>query len=340
MYFKNVDFSELKVLLFDGNKSITVVTHINPDGDAIGSALALSNLFVNMGHHANVIVPNNFPSFLRWMKNAEKIVVASKSPDKTSQLIKDAEILFAVDFNDISRIIEFNDAWNKSRGYKVLIDHHPNPKILTNLILSVTEVSSASELVYQFIQTIGAVEYVDKDVATCIYTGIMADTGCFSFNSSFTSTFNTVADLIDKGIDKDKIYDLVYDNYSFDRMRLLGYCLNNKLTHLPEKGAAYITITQKELKDHNFKIGDTEGFVNMPLSIKGINISALFIEKKNMIKVSIRSKGAIPVNKMAEEHFNGGGHVNAAGGESYESLDETVDKFVNLLSNQNYNVTD
>ncbi|MGD2034837.1 MAG: DHHA1 domain-containing protein [Bacteroidales bacterium] len=174
-------------------------------------------------------------------------------------------------------------------------------------------------------------KYIDTDIAECIYCGIMTDTGCFSFNSSGTGTFVAIAELLGYEIDKDKVYDLVYDNFSFNRMKLMGYCLDKKMVYLEEYNTAYIYLSQKELKEYNFKVGDSEGFVNLPLSIKGVVFSALFIEKKDMVKISLRSKGNFEVNKIASEYFYGGGHRNASGGESYESLENTVDKFVNLL---------
>ena len=284
-----------------------------------------------MGHTVDVFVPNKVPDFLKWMKNCDKIHIASREVEKAQEIITNATIIFAVDFNDISRIDTFSDLIKKSNAYKVLIDHHPDPDPLADLIISQTSVSSTAELVYYLLRELNLSNLIDKDISECIYCGIMTDTGCFSFNSSRTETFHTVAELLNYNINKDKIYDLVYDNFSYSRMKLMGYCLDKKMVYLKEHKTAYISLSQKELREYNFRIGDSEGFVNMPLSIKGVILSALFIEKKDMVKISLRSKGNFAVNKIAAEYFHGGGHENASGGESYESLEKTVDKFVNLL---------
>ncbi len=327
------NITKIRDLLFQGNQKIVIITHRNPDGDAIGSSLALYNLFIQMGHQANVFVPNKIPDFLKWMKNCDKFHISADQQQKTSELIAGASIVFAIDFNDLNRIDPFSEFIRLSKAYKVLIDHHPDPDSLADLIISQTVVSSTAELVYSFIKHLGLSKYMDKDIAECIYAGIMTDTGCFSFNSSRTDTFYTVAELLDYKINKDRIYDHVYDNFSYDRMKLMGYCLDKKMVYLKEFNTAYISLSQKELKEYNFKIGDSEGFVNLPLSIHGVVLSALFVEKKNMVKISLRSKGKFAVNKIASEYFHGGGHEKASGGESYESLEKTVEKFVNLLSN-------
>ncbi len=331
MYYKNIDLSVIRKLLNEGKQYILILSHRNPDGDAIGASLALYNLFQKMGHRIEIIIPNGFPSFLKWMKNADKIIIYSKNSEIAAKILTEANIVFALDFNDLSRIREFDKKIKVSDAYKVLIDHHPYPQQFADLTISDSKSSSTAELVYDFISDLELISLLDKDIATCLYTGIMTDTGCFSFNSSQPDTFNIVASLLTCGIDKDYIYDRVYDNFSYDRMRLMGYCLNKKMEYLPEYKTAYITLTQQELRDYNFRIGDAEGFVNLPLSIIGIHFSVLFIEKKDMVKVSFRSKGNFEVNKIASEHFYGGGHKNASGGESYESMQKTVDKFIKLL---------
>lgn len=332
MYQINTDFSKIKKLIAEGKQKIVILSHRNPDGDAIGASLALYNLFLKMGHGVEVIIPNSIPSFLTWMKNAEAIHIYEKEPQVSDNILTQATLVFALDFNDLGRIREFNDKLKDSSSYKVLIDHHPYPQNFADLTISDPNASSTAELVYDFIGEIGLIPDIDEDIASCIFTGIMTDTGCFSFNSSQPITFNKLASLLTCGIDKNKIYDRVYNNFSFNRMRLMGYCLDKKMVHLPKYRTAYITLTQQELKDYHFKIGDSEGFVNLPLSISGIRFSVLFIEKRDMVKVSFRSKGNFKVNRIATDHFNGGGHKNASGGESYVSLPETVDKFVNLLT--------
>jgi bifunctional oligoribonuclease and PAP phosphatase NrnA len=325
------NFESINGLFGKGKLNIVIFTHRNPDGDAIGSSLALYNLFIKMGNKVDVVVPNKVPAFLKWMKDCDKIHIASGQVKKIEELIADASLIFAIDFNDFTRIDSFGEYINKSKAYKVLIDHHPDPDPLADLIISQTSVSSTAELIFYFIKALKLSKFIDKEIAECIYCGIMTDTGCFSFNSSRTETFQTVGALLDLGIDKDRIYDLVYDNFSYSRMKLLGYCLNEKMVYLKEYNTAYISLSQKELRKYNFRIGDSEGFVNMPLSIDGVMLSALFIENKDRIKVSLRSKGNFAVNKIASKYFHGGGHEKASGGESYESLEKTVDNFVNLL---------
>jgi len=331
MYQTNTDFSKIRKLITEGNQKIVILSHRNPDGDAIGASLALYNLFLKMGHQVEIVLPNTFPSFLKWMKNADKIHIYDKQPQIADKILTEANIVFALDFNDLSRIREYNDKLKKSNSYKVLIDHHPAPQDFADLTISDPRSSSTAELIYDFIGELGLISSIDEDIASCIFAGIVTDTGCFSFNSSQPLTFNKVASLLTCGINKDYIYDRIYNNFSYNRMRLMGYCLDKKLEHLPEYRTAYITLTQQELRDYHFKIGDAEGFVNLPLSIEGIRFSVLFIEKKDMVKISFRSKGNFEVNKIATDHFNGGGHRNASGGELYESLPKTVDKFVNLL---------
>jgi len=236
-----------------------------------------------------------------------------------------------VDHNSFRRSGELEKILEKHPGKKVMIDHHPDPESVLDLMFSEVSVSSTCELVYEFIAALGDKELIDAGIAECLYTGIMTDTGSLSYNSSNPRTYYIVADLLSKGIDKAKIHSNVYDNYSADRMKLLGYCLNDKMEVLEEYRTAIITLTQEELKKFNFKDGDTEGFVNYPLSIKGMAISLIFIEMEGMVKISFRSKGNVPVNKIAREHFSGGGHMNAAGGRINKSLKDAVAYFKEVL---------
>jgi phosphoesterase RecJ-like protein len=330
------DYSTIKGIVKASRKRIVIISHHNPDGDAIGASLGLGNLLRKMDHQVDVLVPNRFPAFLSWMKNADKIVVYSDDKEKAIRILQESEIVFALDFNDLSRIREFDEHLNNSKAYKVLIDHHPNPAAFADLSISDTSASSTAELVYSFIKEIECINDIDREIANCIYAGIMTDTGCFSFNSSLPETFRIVGELLNYGVQKDMIYDLVYDNFTYERMRLMGYCLDQKMKFFPQYKTAYISLTQEEMRKYNFRIGDSEGFVNLPLSVKGVRLSALFTEKKDMIKLSLRSKGSFSVNEMASKHFNGGGHLNAAGGESYDSLEKTIKKFVNLLPEYKY----
>ena len=310
---------------------IVIITHINPDGDAIGSSLALYNLLKNTGHNLSVIAPNDYPEFLHWLPGNNDVLVYHGNEKIAAEKILEAEIIFGIDFNDFGRIKQLGNHVKQSKAYKVIIDHHPNPDPNADYIITDINVSSTAELIYQFINNIKFHKYFNKEVAICIFTGIMSDTGCFSYNSSNKETYLTVAELLDYGFDKDNIYCKLYDNFSASRMQLLGYSLNEKMEVIPEYNTAFISLKTKELKKYKFQPGDSESFVNFPLSIKGICFSALFIEKKDHVKVSFRSKGNFPVNKFSKKHFNGGGHLNAAGGESNATMEETLKIFRDLL---------
>jgi bifunctional oligoribonuclease and PAP phosphatase NrnA len=322
---------KIKELLEGERQNIVIVSHRNPDGDAMGSSLALYNYFIKMGHEVNVVVPNAFAGFLKWLPESSKAMVYDYMPEKCNEILKKGSILFAVDFNDLSRIKEFEQNLVSVNSYKVLIDHHPNPGNFADLSIVDTSVSSSSELIYLFLKSLDNDKLLDKDIAECIYAGIMTDTGCFSFNSSNRQTFEVVAELLDLGIDKDDVYDRVFDNYSYDRMKLLGHCLQENMVVIPEYKTAYISLSQAEMKRFNFKVGDSEGFVNIPLSIKGVVFSVLFSERDDVVKLSLRSKGKFAVNKMAQEYFSGGGHANASGGESTQSLENSIKTFIGLL---------
>lgn len=323
--------TEVVKLLDTPPKKIALLIHINPDGDALGSALGLSKLLTNKGHNCLVISPNDFPDFLRWMPGAQQICLLSESFTRAEEFMKSAELIFVVDCNELKRIIKLQEVYNVSGAYKILIDHHPGPDLAVDCMLSDTSVSSTAELIYQFIAETGSGKYADQDVATCLLTGIMTDTGCFSHNSSTRKTFETVAALLDFGIDKDEIYNRIYNNYSEKRMHLLGFSLHEKMEVLEGYHTAIISLTRNELNSFNYQVGDTEGFVNYPLSIKGIRFSVLFVENGDRIKISFRSKGSFAVNEIARKYYNGGGHSNASGGESFESMEETISRFKSLM---------
>lgn len=333
MKISEIDFSNLLKRLKGDPERILLLTHRNPDGDAIGSSLGLMNALSKLGHTVNVLVPNAIPKFLKWMEGANTITIFNHDKRKGEDLLNKATLVFALDFNDLSRIREFDEKLKDNNCFKVLIDHHPHPGSFADTSISDTSASSTAELIYKFLHHCDLADLIDVDVATCLYAGIMTDTGCFSFNSSHAETFHIIADLLTLGIDKDKIFDRVFDNFSNDRMRLMGYCLNSKMVYLPKYKTAYIALSQAELRDYNFKIGDSEGFVNLPLSISDVRFSVLLMENKDCVKLSFRSKGSFAVNSLAADHFSGGGHRNAAGGESADSLLKTVEKFVNLLPN-------
>lgn len=325
---------ELKDLLTSNirdAKRILIITHQNPDGDAIGSSLGLFHALINHGVNPVVVVPNDFPSFLKWMPGSDRILVYERQKETVKSILDENPFIFYLDFNDISRIGKMKDAVEKSRGFGILVDHHPYPENFANVVISDISVSSTAELVFKMVKEVFGNRAIDKSVAECLYAGIMTDTGSFSYNSSRPETYEILSQLLSYGIDKDSIYSMVYDNFSADRMKLLGYCLDQKMMVLPEFGTAYISLTNEEKKKYNFQPGDSEGFVNYPLSVSGIFFSAFFMENGKKVKISFRSKGDFPVNHFASRYFEGGGHKNAAGGESDLPLDKTIERFVGLL---------
>lgn len=329
-YISNEKIKQVNKLL-ENLRKILIITHYNPDGDAIGSSLGLFHFLKKLGKEPQVIVPNYYPQFLHWMPGNDKIVQADENEKTLRKLIKESEAIFFLDFNVLDRTQEMEGILKKRKIPKILIDHHPNPEKFADVTISNTEVSSTSELLFEFMSKYHGEEAIDKTIAECLYTGIMTDTGSFSYNSSNPDTYYVVSKLINKGIDKNRIYWMVYDNYSEDRMRLLGYCLDKKLKVFQEYRTAYISIKEEELKKFNYQPGDTEGFVNYPLSIKNIVFSVIFIEREDYIKISFRSKGEFYANKFAMINFNGGGHKNAAGGYSETDMEETLKKFERLL---------
>jgi phosphoesterase RecJ-like protein len=312
-------------------RKIAILSHLNPDGDTLGSSLGLLMLFKKLGHHCDVISPNDYPDFLKWLPGNEFITILKHSHYKALDILNSAEIIFSLDFNEMKRFRDLKEAFESSMAFKVLIDHHPDPVMKVNCLLSDPSASSTAELVYRFLKECGYLNLVDKDIASCLFTGIMTDTGCFSYNSSNRKTWETVAELLDCGIDKDEIYSLTYDNYSEQRMRLLGFSLNDKMEVFHEYRTGFIALSKEEMAQYQFEVGDSEGFVNYPLSIKGIRFSALFLEKEDHIKISFRSKGGFPVNDFSRDNFHGGGHKNASGGEDFRSLDESIKHFKELL---------
>jgi len=312
-------------------KRVAVLTHTNPDGDAIGSSLALALALGKMGLDAQVVIPDGLPDFLRWLPGIERSTTFAYKRDKGIEIIEGADLIFCLDFNDPKRLNGVEEFLQKSSANKVLIDHHQEPLQFTDIAISETWRGSVGEMIYLFIDKVLGAEVMDKDIASCLYVAIMTDTGNFNYASSYPEIFHIVGDLMKYGIDKDRIYSSVYDAFSEDRMRLQGYCMQEKMVVLPEFHTAFISLTDEELRKFNHRKGDTEGFVNIPFSVKGIKFTALFVEKKDLIRASFRSRGTFPVNRVASEHYNGGGHINAAGGDSFLSMEETLAGFEALL---------
>ena len=318
-------------LITNSSKSIVVIPHTNPDGDAMGSVLGLWRVLKNAGFKVKVISPTKYPEFYHWMDGHDEVIIFSHHPKQSARALEESDLIICMDFNQLSRLGEMRPLIENYPGKKILVDHHPYPGNFTDLIISDITYSSTAELIFSVLQSTSLAQFIDRDAATSFFTGIMTDTGSFDFNVSNPNTFEVVAQLTRMGIDQLDIHSKVYDNYSADRMRLMGFCLSNRMTVYPEYHAASMYITLEDQKAFNFKTGDNEGFVNMPLSIKGVVFSVLFTEKEKYVKVSFRSKGEFAVNEVSEKYFNGGGHRNAAGGEFYASLNEALDQFEKLL---------
>lgn len=318
---------------FERAERVVVVTHISPDGDALGSSLGLCHFLTSQGKTVNVIVPNAFPDFLRWMPGAKDIVRYDKYPEFADKLISEADVLCCLDFNALSRIGDMGKVVKDAPGRKVMVDHHLDPEPFCRVTISHPEISSTSELVFRLICQMGCFDDISFEGAECIYTGMMTDTGGFTYNSNSRDIYFIISELLSKGIDKDEIYRKVFNTYSEGRLRLMGYVLYEKMQVYPQFRSALVWLTREEQGKFQYVKGDTEGFVNIPLQIKGICFSVFLREdtEKNMIKVSLRSVGSFPCNKVAAEFFNGGGHLNASGGEFYGSMDEAVELFKRAL---------
>jgi len=312
-------------------KKIAILTHTNPDGDAIGSSLALALALKKKGKDAQVIIPDGLPDFLRWLPGIELSTTFAYKKEKATQILTEADLIFCLDFNDPNRLSGVEELFMASSAPKILIDHHQEPVTFTDLTISETWRGSVGEMIYFLLEELFGSGLLDRDIATCLYVAIMTDTGNFTYASSYPEVFYVVGELMKYGIEKDRIYSMVYDAFSEDRMRLQGYCMQEKMVVLPQYHTAYISLREEELNRFNHRKGDTEGFVNIPFAVKGVLFTALFIEKKDLIRVSFRSRGSFPVNKVASEHYRGGGHINAAGGDSLLSLEETLKKFESLL---------
>lgn len=326
---------KVKQLLSDKDQPIAIVTHTNPDGDALGSSLGMYGFLLLSGYSSlRVITPNNYPSFLRWLPWQEQIIIADQNTEAATEALLSASVIFCLDFNGLSRVNGLEETLRRAKGKKILIDHHPQPAPDFDIIFSDTRVSSSAEMVYDFIVALGGENIIDKSIAECLYAGIVTDTGSFSYACNEPKTYEITARLIALGVDGEHLHRLIYSTYSADRMRLLGYCLSERLVVLADQGAAYISLSLGDLERFNHQEGDTEGVVNYAMSIENINLAALFIEREHHVKISLRSAGEVDVNLLARNHFNGGGHRNAAGGKSFDSLEETTTRFESLLRNR------
>lgn len=310
---------------------IVIVTHVSPDGDAIGSSLGLYHFLLEQGKQPNVIVPNDFPDFLKWMKGANDILIYENNPQIAQETIEGAELIFCLDFNVPKRIGDLEPLVVAAPGKKVMIDHHLNPDQFCHVTMSYPQISSTSEMIFRFICRMGYFEFLNTYAAECIYTGMMTDTGAFTYNSNSPEIYAIIGELLKKGIDKDEIYAKVYNTQSEDRVRLMGYTLYEKMKLYPEYHTALLVLSKEEARRFTMRKGDTEGLVNIPLSIQKVVFSVFIREDHDLVKISFRSTGTFPANRFAFENFNGGGHLNAAGGEYYGPLAEAVRIFEEAL---------
>ena len=318
---------------FERADKVVIVSHVSPDGDAIGSSLGLYHFLLSQDKTVHVIVPNAFPDFLKWMPGAKDIIQYNRYKEFADKVINEADVLCVLDLNVLSRLDEMKDVVANSPARKMLVDHHIGPGDFARITISHPNISSTSELVFRLICQLGNFSDITKEGAECIYTGMMTDTGGFTYNSNNREIYLIIGELLSLGIDKDEIYRNVYNNNSEGRLRLQGYVLYEKMQLFPQFNSALIALSREEQKNFHYMKGDTEGLVNMPLSIKGICFSVFLREdtEKDMIKISLRSVGTFPCNEVAAEFFNGGGHLNASGGEYYGTLDEAVELFKQAL---------
>lgn len=334
--FTPSELLEINQLLIPENK-IVILTHYNPDGDAIGSSLGLKHFLRNKGIEAEVIVPNDYPKFLKWMPEAKKITIAEYKRKKAWEMINGADVLFLLDFNNSTRSGNLVGPWiEKAEGIKILIDHHQQPEHFDFVYSDVT-VPATSQMVYHFIEALEEDNLVNQEIAECLYTGIMTDTGGFRFRSTSAATHRIIANLIEKGADPAMITSNTWDTNTVSRLQLLALILS-RIEVVKEGKVSVLYLMRDELKQYGFEKGDTEGFVNYGLSIIGTKMSAFFMEDlfEDFIKISFRSKDDVDVNQFSRKYFNGGGHINAAGGKYFKSMEDTIEDFKEFIEKEDF----
>lgn len=316
------NIAELKPLLLANTKpKIVITTHHKPDADALGSSLGLYNFLLQLNIKSQVITPTDYGDFLMWMPGESTVINFEEEEELASQMVAEADFVFCLDFNALKRINSLGELVQASKAKKVMIDHHLQPENFDDYRLWTSKASSTCELIYWFIQTLQFEHLINKDIASCLYAGIMTDTASFKHGSTTPSTHRVAAELLEKGAESNIIHENIYDNYSENRTRFIGYCLNEKLQILTEYHTAIICVTADELNRYNIIVGDSEGLVNYGLSIKGIKFSVLVVDRTVACKMSFRAKGNFPANEFARKYFNGGGHFSAAGGESKDTIE-------------------
>jgi len=319
--------------LLSESKNVVLVPHKNPDGDAIGACLAMYHYLGLKGHTTTVVSPNNYPDFLNWLPGSREVYKFDMQNRQSKKAIEEADLIFLLDFNALHRVgDDMKNTLIEFDGVFAMIDHHQQPDKIAKYCYSDTSISSTCQMVYHFIEKLDDTGVINKEIATCLYTGIMTDTGSFRFPSTTSETHRIIANLIENGAENAKIHNQVYDTNSFGRLQLLGRALSNLIV-VNTLRTAFISLRQSDLDEFDYQKGDTEGVVNYALSLEGIVFAAIFIEDKDqkIIKISFRSKGSFSVNKFARAHFDGGGHDNAAGGKTSISLDATITKFLQIL---------
>ncbi|NNC94183.1 MAG: bifunctional oligoribonuclease/PAP phosphatase NrnA [Chitinophagales bacterium] len=324
---------EVSKSLLKEAKKLVITCHERPDGDALGSSLALNNYFSKLGIKTTVVVPSVYPNFLKWMPGEQDVIAYDKHKDEADKLISEADLIFCLDFNDLARLGDMRDSAVKSKSKFINIDHHLNPQEFASAAFINTSASSTAELVYEFILAMDGEHLIDYDIAVNLYAGILTDTGSFQFSNTSSKVHEIVAKLVGHGIDPSFVHNEIYNSFSLNRLRFFGYCLTKKMVVIRNKRTAYIAVSADEMKRFAIGVGDTEGLVNYPLKMKNIDVVALFKEQNEKIKISFRSKGENNVNLLARTYFDGGGHKNASGGHSDESLENTTVKFENIINN-------
>jgi bifunctional oligoribonuclease and PAP phosphatase NrnA len=319
--------------LIKNSQKIVLLTHFNPDGDAVGSITGLYGFLIQLkkADTIKMILPNAQPDFLKWLPYSKNLINAEVNLKKTKEIILDADLIISLDFNTPQRINDLEESLRNSKASKITLDHHLEPNDYANLILSDTTASSTCQMVFDFAEQMGWKKYLNKDIAMSLYTGIMTDTGSFRFDSCTSTTHRIVAELLDTGVEKSKIHGSIYDTNSENRLRLLGKLLHEKLEVLYDYRTAFVSLNASEQAQFEMKKGDTEGFVNYGLSIENIVLSVFFVEREGEVKISFRSKGTFDVNSFARKYFNGGGHKNAAGANVKKGMDEVISEFITAI---------
>ena len=323
------NIQELKTLL-SIPKDVVITSHRNPDGDAIGSSLAVYHYLIKRGHVVQIIFPSEYPSNFAWMKDADKILIYDNEPEISEQMLKKADVIFSLDYNALDRIDKMGDIIGTLDCPKILIDHHLYPENFADFVLSDTTASSTCELIYDWLEMMDEKKMLDPIIGESIFTGILTDTGSFKYSTS-PKLFRIVAELLERGVDDYSLQDLIFNNATEKQLRLLGHCLHNRMEILDEFKTGIITLTKKDYETFNIQRGDTEGVVNFLLTMKNVKIAAFITEQPTIVKISLRSKGDFSVQEIARKHFKGGGHKNASGGASYSGLSATVNKFKSVL---------